>query len=86
MRRHRKTAKVRTAQQRARARVATAECRARQRRNLAVFLVAVDGVTLDVLVRDRYLAEAELFDRRAVNRALSRFLWDRTHSQKLSVI
>jgi len=83
MRRRKKKRLQRTPEERARGRQATRECRARERQRLALFVVAVDDVMLGALVDRNYLSEAQLLDKRAVNKALSAFLWDRTHRKFL---
>lgn len=68
-------------QRRARKRQSLKEHRARVRAGLAVHLVAIDGTTIDLLVRYRYVTENQTTDKTIINRALSQLLWDLAHGR-----
>jgi len=77
--RRRKTTK----EERARGRRAVQEHRDRVRKGFGCYLVAIDSVTLDALVDQHYLTDAQVLDKASVNRALSRYLWNQTHQKIL---
>jgi hypothetical protein len=74
-------AEQRKEQRRIRKRKALREHRARAKKGLAVYLVAVDGAVIDLLVPN-YLTDDQTTDKALVNRGLSEFLWDLAHGQK----
>ena len=52
--------------------------RERERRGVSVGQAEYDGIALTHLVQIGLLTEAECYDRAAINRALSAFIWNAT--------